>query len=101
MPMLYQSCDVVVIPSTGHEGTSLSAIEGIVSGKPTVVTHIGGLPNIAIDGLNAYVCDLSPTSLAGAIRKAIENCTVRDSGQLEKLRRTFSIKHAAMQHDAG
>lgn len=74
MASVYAQCDVVVLSSRG-EGCPLSAIEGIVSGKPTVVTHIGGLPNIVIDGLNGYICDLSPKSLADTIIRAInENC---------------------------
>jgi len=51
MPEVYARADVVVVPSTAHEGTSLSAIEAIASGKPTIVTHIGGLGNIVIDNL--------------------------------------------------
>ena len=67
-----KKADVVVIPTVAQEGTSLSAIEGIVSGKPTVVTHIGGLGNIVINGLNGHICDLSPESLADAIQQAAE-----------------------------
>lgn len=70
MASVYAQADVVVIPTVAHEGTSLSAIEGIVSGKPTVVTHIGGLGNIVIDGLNGHISDLSPESLADAIQQA-------------------------------
>ncbi len=66
----YQQSDVVVIPTIAHEGTSLSAIEAIASGKPTVVTHIGGLPNIVIDGFNGYVSDLDVSSFAYKLIKA-------------------------------
>lgn len=72
MPSVYAKADVVVIPSVAQEGTSLSAIEGIVSGKPTVVSHIGGLGNIVINGLNGHICDLSPESLADAILQSAE-----------------------------
>jgi glycosyltransferase involved in cell wall biosynthesis len=73
MASVYAQADVVVIPTVAHEGTSLSAIEGIVSGKPTVVTHIGGLGNIVINGLNGHICDLTPESLADAIIQAAEH----------------------------
>lgn len=72
MPAVYARADVVVIPSIAHEGTSFSAIEAIVSGKSTVVSHIGGLANIVIDGLNGYICDPTPDSLANAIGRAIQ-----------------------------
>ncbi len=71
MPGLYARADVVVVPSLEHEGTSLSAVEALCSGKPLVVTHIGGLGNIVINRLNGYVCDLTPESLARAIRDAM------------------------------
>lgn len=71
MPSAYARADVVVIPSAGHEGTSLSAVEALCCGKPVVVTHIGGLPNLVIDGLNGFLCDLNPKSLAAALRRAI------------------------------
>ncbi len=72
MPGLYARADVVVVPSLEHEGTSLSAVEGLVSGKPVVASHIGGLGNIVINRLNGYVCNLTPESLASAIREAIK-----------------------------
>lgn len=71
MPEIYAQADVVVVPSLEHEGTSLSAVEGLVSGKPVVVSHIGGLCNIVIDRLNGYVCNLTPESLASSIREAL------------------------------
>ncbi len=72
MPALFANADVVVVPTLEQEGTAFAAVEGLVSGKPTVVSHIGGLPNLVIDGINGYVCNLKAESLAGAIRKAIE-----------------------------
>ena len=41
-------------------------------GVPTVVSHIGGLGNIVIDGFNGFICDLTPESLARGIRLALE-----------------------------
>jgi glycosyltransferase involved in cell wall biosynthesis len=75
MHKMYAAADVVTVPSLAHEGTSLAAIEAIVCGKPTVVSHIGGLGNIVISGVNGYICDLSPRSLADNImRAATEPC---------------------------
>lgn len=71
MPELYAEADVVVVPTLEHEGTSLSAVEGMLAGKRLVVTHIGGLCNIVVDQLNGYVADLSPKSLANSIREAV------------------------------
>ena len=90
MPQIYSQADVVVIPSIAHEGTSLSAIEAIASGKPTIVTHIGGLGNIVIDGLNGYVCNLSPASLAQSIRKALEDRALVNPAICDAFRNSLS-----------
>jgi len=90
MPTVYHSVDVVVVPTLAHEGSSLAAIEAIVSGKPVVVSHIGGLANIVVDGLNGYVCDLSPESLADAIERAYEEHCLSRPGLLGAVRQCFS-----------
>lgn len=71
MPAVYRNADIVVVPSTGTEGTSLSAIEGMCSGATIVVSHIGGLANIVVDGLTGYISDLSIESLCAAIERAM------------------------------
>jgi glycosyltransferase involved in cell wall biosynthesis len=70
----YSASDIVVIPTASHEGTSLAAVEAMCSGCATVVTHIGGLPNLVIDGLNGFMSDLSPQALADAIVRASKSC---------------------------
>jgi len=72
MPSAYRAADIVAIPSTAHEGTSLAAVEAMTAGKPTVVTHIGGLPNLIIEGINGFICDLSVESLCRALLAAAE-----------------------------
>lgn len=74
IPDAYARSDIVVIPTASHEGTSLAAVEGMCSGCATVVTHVGGLPNLVIDGLNGFMSDLSPQALADAIVRASKSC---------------------------
>lgn len=83
MPDIYANAHVVVVPSLEHEGTSLSAVEGLLSGRPVVVSHIGGLANIVVHGLNGFVCDLTPQALAARIHEALavlpsEQTLIRD-----------------------
>jgi glycosyltransferase involved in cell wall biosynthesis len=77
------------VPSIEHEGTSLSAIEGIVAGLPTVVSHIGGLCNIVIPGLNGLVADLAPDSLADAILQAARSRPLDEPALLAACRRAL------------
>jgi glycosyltransferase involved in cell wall biosynthesis len=89
MPRLYAQANVAVVPSLEREGTSLSAIEAIMCGIPTVVSHIGGLGNIVIDGLNGFVCDLTPESLAHGIRRALKISRLPTGPALESFRESL------------
>lgn len=91
MPSAYARADVVVIPSAGHEGTSLSAVEALCCGKPVVVTHIGGLPNLVMENVNGFMCDLDPHSLADALDRAIQA-----SGDRERSRRVAEDSRLAL-----
>lgn len=43
LPPYYAAADVTIIPTSHFEGTSLSALESMASGTPTIVTNVGGL----------------------------------------------------------
>ncbi len=73
MPGLFSSADVVIVPSISTEGTSLSALEAMASKKPVVVTNVGGLLDIVIDGFNGLVCKPNPFSLAEKIMFYFDN----------------------------
>jgi len=55
MPQLYAESDLVVVPSLGVEGTSLSCLEAMASGKPVLASNIGGLIDIITDGKNGFL----------------------------------------------
>lgn len=57
MPAIVRMGSIVVVPSLGSEGTSLSAIEGLASGKPVVATSVGGLTNVIVDGFNGFLVE--------------------------------------------
>ena len=63
MPLVYNQSDIVVIPSRGVEGTSLSCIEAMACGKPTIATNIGGLLDIIEHGENGLLCKTNSESL--------------------------------------
>lgn len=47
--------DIVVVPSLGSEGTSLSALEGLAAGRAVVASSVGGLPDLIINGYNGIL----------------------------------------------
>jgi len=55
MPALLRKHQIVVVPSLGSEGTSLSAIEGLAAGRAVVASAVGGIPNIILDGFNGLL----------------------------------------------
>lgn len=77
MPQWYQKCDITVIPTIACEGTSLSAIEALACGSALVVTNIGGLSNIILDGYNGILCESKAKNIAKAINDLIENPKLR------------------------
>ncbi|MDT8897883.1 glycosyltransferase [Thermanaerothrix sp. 4228-RoL] len=77
MPDWYKKADIVVIPTLGSEGTSLSCLEAIASGCAVVVTNVGGLTDIIRDGWNGLVVPPNPKEIAKAINRLIEDDNLR------------------------
>lgn len=73
----YKDADVVLIPTRYCEGTSLSCIEGMVSGAAVVATNVGGLTNLIIDGFNGLLIEPTAESLEKAVTQLIENSELR------------------------
>ena len=46
LPLVYRAADINVIPTTALEGFGLTAVESLAAGTPSLVTPIGGLPEI-------------------------------------------------------
>jgi glycogen synthase len=57
LPLAYRAADLNVIPTTALEGFGLTAVEALAAGTPSVVTPIGGLPEILRPLCPALVCD--------------------------------------------
>lgn len=57
---VYKDAFLTFVPTKWSEGTSLSAIESIMSGCPVIVSDVGGLGNIVLPGMNGVI--VPPTS---------------------------------------
>ena len=71
MPAVYREADIVLIPTRVGEGTSLSCLEAMASGKAIVCGHVGGLTDLIIDGLNGRLINVTPETLTKAIEDLI------------------------------
>lgn len=86
MPNIYNQSNIVVIPTIGAEGTSLSCLEALASGCVVVSTHVGGLANIIMDGYNGRLVEPNAKEIAAAVNDVMENRTAYDLYRYEGLR---------------
>lgn len=70
--------DIAVVPSFASEGTSLSVAEAMGAGCAVVAAAVGGITNMIIDGYNGLLVFPRVQSFESAIRRLIEDKTLRD-----------------------
>lgn len=74
---IYADLDVVVLSSL-NEGTPVSVIEAMASGKAVVATRVGGVSDLIEDGISGMlVPSKDPISLAQAIIKLLKDPNLR------------------------
>jgi glycosyltransferase involved in cell wall biosynthesis len=95
VPAILDGLDVVVLPSW-IEGMPLVLLEAMAHAKPVVATHVGGTPEVVVDGQTGLlVPPRDPEALAGAFRRLIEDPELaRSMGQAgyERVRTEFSVE---------
>jgi glycosyltransferase involved in cell wall biosynthesis len=73
LPSIYADLDVLVV-SSDNEGTPVSVIEAMASGRPVVGTRVGGLPDLITEGQNGYlVTPRDADGLAEAILRLLND----------------------------
>jgi len=71
---IYKDIDVVLVPSIGSDPLPTSAMEAGFLHKPTIVTNVGGLPEIVIHNKTGIIVEpASIETLASAMEKFIIN----------------------------
>ena len=75
---IYKECDVVLVPSITvnglQEATSISAIESMACGIPTIASNIGGLKMLIKDGITGFlVNEKEPKQIAEKIKLLMKN----------------------------
>lgn len=77
MPAEYRAADLVVIPSLASEGTSLSCLEAMASGRPVIAGWVGGLSNLIIHEYNGLLLRPTAEGLAAAVRRLWQDAGTR------------------------
>lgn len=89
LPQIYADLDAVVI-SSDNEGTPASLIEAMAAGCPVISTHVGGVPDIIIDGKTGrLVPPRDASSLAGAMLAIFQSPAT--TGQMVQQAREFAL----------
>lgn len=71
---IYRLFDVALVPSTAPETLSLSAIEAGLYYKPSIVTNMGGLPEVIVDGVTGFIIAADePLQLAEKMEQLISD----------------------------
>jgi len=74
LPKYYAIAQVFVAPPLTYEPFPLTVLEAMASGKPVVVSDVGGLPEVVEPGRTGFiVAQNDPRSLASAILTIMQN----------------------------
>jgi glycosyltransferase involved in cell wall biosynthesis len=79
----------IYLLSSYSEGTSMTLLEAMASGIPSIVTNVGGNPEIIKDGYNGIVVNnMDDISYANAIKKLLTHHSLREE-MCKNARKTF------------
>jgi len=73
MDKVYRLSHIVLIPTLYAEGTSLSCLEAMATNNAIIATHVGGLPNLVINGYNGILISPTAQSLITAVETLLND----------------------------
>jgi len=74
MPWYMQASDVILYPTIMPQGEAfgIAPVEGMACGKPVIVTRSGGLVESTQHGINGFVIEADPDTLAARLAEHID-----------------------------
>ena len=77
LPKIYSDLDIVVLTSL-NEGTPVSIIEAMASGKPVIATNVGGVSSLVENNINGFLVNPQDVqALSDAIIKLLKDSDLR------------------------
>jgi glycosyltransferase involved in cell wall biosynthesis len=96
VPQVLASLDVLVLPSTAHEGIPQILLQGQAMAKAIVATEVGGIPEIVQDGETGLLVPArNPQKLAEQIGRVLNDPLLRrqlGERALDRARRDYSLE---------
>ncbi len=74
---LMSAVDMVTLPSR-YEACSMAIIESMAMGKPVIATHIGGNPELIVQGETGLLIERSADALAEAVMRLLSDTAARE-----------------------
>lgn len=104
LPGLYAQSDICVVPSIWPEPFGIVALEAMASGKPVIVSRVGGLQNIIQDGVEGFiVAPGSPEQLRDRLTLLLRDPGLRkrmgEAGR-QRVLATYTWDHVYEKHYA-
>ncbi len=97
MPEVYRETDIALFLTPAAEGTSLAALESLASGLVTIVTPVGGLTDLILDGVNGFVVEPRAPALQETLRWVINNLWTPEMHEIRKRARLVAEKAFSLQ----
>jgi glycosyltransferase involved in cell wall biosynthesis len=79
---------VMVVPSLWPEPFGRGVIEAASVGRGSLVTNVGGLPSLVVDGVTGWVAEPDPEALAAGFKRAADAQAQIDAGRAARQRFT-------------
>jgi sugar transferase (PEP-CTERM/EpsH1 system associated) len=103
IPAVLEEIDIFTLSSLS-EGTSITLLEAMASGKPVVVTDVGGNRAVVEQGVNGLLVPAAePESLARALSALADDPRLCDSmalANIEKVTQHYSVQAMACHYEA-
>ena len=100
MPAAYAAADIFCLPSW-WEAMPLSVLEAMSAGLPVVASAVGDVPRLVADGKTGFVVPKqAPAQLADALRRLLEDSSLRHQMGAEGRRRVEERFSSAVTADA-
>jgi len=91
LALAYRAADINVVPSRALEGFGLTAAEALAAGTPSLVTPVGGLPEVVSPLSNSLVfAGCAPADIAAGLIAALKHGVPNDELCISFARRAFA-----------